>query len=204
LVARGGGSLEDLLAFNDEGVARTIAASKLPVVSAVGHETDYSIADFAADVRAPTPSAAAELLSPDMQHVMQDLNALQARLIRQTRNDLQQRQQQLDWISSRLQHPGRTLQEQARRLNELAQRLKRSIGYNIEKKLARIQAAARQLDAISPLQTLQRGYSITRQTDGMLIRQVSQVAEGSRVVTRLADGEFESVVTVLRSRGQHE
>ncbi len=123
LIGRGGGSLEDLWAFNDEGVARAIAASDLPVVSAVGHEVDTTIADFVADVRAPTPSAAAELLSPDWREAQTRIDALKKRLTQLWQRNLETRARQLNWWRARLQHPGQRLQQWTLRLDELELRL---------------------------------------------------------------------------------
>lgn len=123
IIGRGGGSLEDLWAFNEEVVARAIHDSVLPIVSAVGHEVDFTIADFVADVRAPTPSAAAELLSPDREALLDRLRRVEIRLVQRTRQQLRQREQQVEWLSKRLKHPGRRLQENAQRLDELEMRL---------------------------------------------------------------------------------
>lgn len=123
IVGRGGGSLEDLWAFNEEVVARAIHDSVLPIVSAVGHEVDFTIADFVADVRAPTPSAAAELLSPDREAWLGRLRRVEIRLVQRTRQQLRQREQQVEWLTKRLKHPGRRLQENAQRLDELEMRL---------------------------------------------------------------------------------
>jgi exodeoxyribonuclease VII large subunit len=123
IVGRGGGSLEDLWAFNEEIVARAIAASELPVVAAVGHEVDFSIADMVADRRAPTPSAAAELLSPDQREWLQRLQALETNLVRLIRRKLNDANIQLSHLRTRLKHPGAQLREQSQRLDELEQRL---------------------------------------------------------------------------------
>src|SRR5690606_31868877 len=126
LLTRGGGSLEDLWSFNDENLARAIAASELPVVSAVGHEVDFTIADFVADVRAPTPSAAAELLSPHQEDYKQLLRTWEARIHGLCRARLLQLRKHLDAVSRLLRHPGRRLQQQAQRLDELETRLLRA------------------------------------------------------------------------------
>lgn len=202
VLARGGGSLEDLQAFNDERVARAIAATRLPIVSAVGHETDVSIADFVADVRAPTPSAAAELLSSDQQIVISQLASLQMRLERLAHASLRQQLQRLNWLRQRLRHPGRRLQEQTQQLDGYEQRLQRAMQYFIGYRQQSLQMLARQLDSISPLQTLQRGYSITmRQPDGQVITDSSQVQPGETLVTRLAQGTVHSVVSHTGDNG---
>jgi exodeoxyribonuclease VII large subunit len=126
ILCRGGGSIEDLWAFNEEIVARAIRASRLPVVSGVGHETDFTIADFAADVRAPTPTAAAELLSPDRDALLAALGELQRRLARLAGRALADRAQQLDWLATRLVHPAERIRARHEALDQLVQRLNRA------------------------------------------------------------------------------
>lgn len=199
LLARGGGSLEDLQSFNDESVARAIHACTLPVVSAVGHETDITIADFVADLRAPTPSAAAELLSPDQAQLRMTLQYQQHKLLRLMQSRLNQHSQQLDWLRKRLQHPGRRLQEQAQTLNQLDTRLQRAMLRFLQQRRSSLQMLARNLENISPLQTLQRGYSITRTPDGKVINSSSQVKAGDDIISSLATGQIVSTVKEIKT-----
>ena len=127
IVGRGGGSLEDLWCFNDEALARTIAESNIPVVSAVGHQVDFTIADFVADLRAPTPSAAAELLSADGDELQATLEGYQNWFESKIKSQLAEKQQQLHWVSKHLKHPGRRLEEHAQRLDQLESRMRRTI-----------------------------------------------------------------------------
>ncbi len=156
LLTRGGGSLEDLWAFNEEVVARAIHACKTPLVAAIGHEVDFSIADFVADQRAPTPSAAAELVSPDQYDVQQQLNKQFHRLQNQARSLLQQSQQGLDWLEKRLQqqHPGQQLQAKTQRLDELERRLGRVVKNNISTKFHGLAQLNNRLQRHAPLQQL--------------------------------------------------
>ena len=156
LLTRGGGSLEDLWAFNEEVVARAIHACKTPLVSAVGHEVDFTIADFVADQRAPTPSAAAELVSPDQYDIQQQLSKQFSRLQNQARSLLQQSQQGLDWLEKRLQqqHPGQQLQAKAQRLDELELRLGRVVKNNISRQSHVLTQLNSRLQRHAPLQQL--------------------------------------------------
>ncbi|MFT4748394.1 MAG: exodeoxyribonuclease VII large subunit [Pseudohongiellaceae bacterium] len=150
IVGRGGGSLEDLQAFNDESVARAIFASKLPITSAVGHEVDFTIADFVADLRAPTPSAAAELMSPSQQEMLASFQGFQI-LLRQLINArIQQLSQNVDWLSRQLKHPDRRLQEHLRNLAQLTKRLQRNMSSRFQQQRNSLIGAQRSLKSNSP------------------------------------------------------
>ncbi len=245
LVTRGGGSLEDLAAFNDEALARTIASSKLPVISAVGHEIDFSIADFVADLRAPTPSAAAELVIEAKQQLaftVRNLNdrlrnAMRYRLIvakqsieelgrnaafERMRHAVQRRQQRvddlvyrvvsaervrlntlrqrLDVAQTRMRHHDlrRALSAQQGIVSERGERLSSAMQQLILRRRTKLELLHSQLTALSPLRVLDRGYSLVFDDGGRVVRSVEQVAEGSEISTRLADGELRSRVSQSR------
>ncbi len=156
ILARGGGSLEDLWAFNDEGVARAIRASAIPVVSGIGHEIDFTIADFVADVRAPTPSGAAELVVPDRQELLNTLRRISERLVQSARRELRTAGLQLQNLRHRLQrtHPGVRLQQGAQRLDELEQRMRKALQAQMKQRNLRLEAALTALLRASPTQRL--------------------------------------------------
>lgn len=198
ILARGGGSLEDLWAFNDERVARAIAASKLPVISGIGHEIDYTIADFVADLRAPTPSAAAEAVVPDSAVWRARLMQLARRMATAIRRQLGDDARQLQLLSARLQrvHPGAKLQQHGQRLDELEQRLLRALNQRLREAGARLESAARSLHSLSPLATLGRGFAIaTRSIDGAVLTQAAQAPPGTAIDVRLAEGRLQATVT---------
>ena len=167
ILARGGGSLEDLWCFNEEAVARAVAACVTPIVSAVGHETDVSIADFVADVRAPTPSAAAELLAPDSSELVQRLHNLQRRLVLQMQGRLARERLRLEGVSKRLRHPGERLRQQAQRLDDLDMRLRRAFNQQLANQRERLA----RLDARLAAQHPGRSLALLRQRlDGLATR----------------------------------
>ncbi|WNL38310.1 exodeoxyribonuclease VII large subunit [Halomonas sp. PAMB 3232] len=235
LITRGGGSLEDLWAFNNEHLARAIFNSRLPVMSAVGHEVDTTLADFAADVRAPTPSAAAERLVPDGRALLQALGQSEARLTRAVRASLQRESQRLDHLRARLKHPGEQLaqrrqhvetlfqrlqramnqmlgQQQSRtaqlakrlasqdmarlqqaeqaRLAQLDRRLKSAVARTLEARRARLSSVARELNAVSPLAVLGRGYAIAQDSAGQVVRRAEDTAPGQTLSLRLGEGRL--------------
>lgn len=197
ILARGGGSLEDLWAFNDERVARAIRASRLPVIAGIGHETDFTIADFAADARAPTPSAAAAQVTPERGVWLAQLQRLLARLDAAVGRELRQADTRLAGLAHRLglAHPGARLQQQMQRVDELDQRLGAALARLLADRELRLAALSRALDAVSPLATLTRGYAIVRRVDdGTLVQDSAQLREGDEVEARLARGAFRARV----------
>ncbi len=198
ILARGGGSLEDLWAFNDERVARAIRASNIPVVTGIGHEVDDTIADFAADLRAPTPSGAAQLVVPDRQVWQARFGQLAQRFAAAIRRQLVDDTQQLQQLQQRLQraHPGARLQQHAQRLDELEQRLLRAAQSQLRLAGSRLELLARALHGISPLATLGRGFAIvTRSIDGAVLTQAAQAPPGTAIDVRLAQGRLQANVT---------
>ncbi|MFU1517788.1 exodeoxyribonuclease VII large subunit [Vreelandella alkaliphila] len=235
LITRGGGSLEDLWAFNNEHLARAIFHSRLPVMSAVGHEVDVTLADFAADMRAPTPSAAAERLVPDQHALKQQLTQAENRLQRAMQARLERDSQRLDTLRARLRHPGEQLERQRQHVTDLCQRLQRAMQQTVQQqqtrvtqlskrlasqdmarlhraeqervsqlqrrlanamqralevRQARLSSAARELNAISPLAVLGRGYAIAQDEKGQVIRRAEDTAPGQKLSLRLGEGRL--------------
>lgn len=191
ILARGGGSLEDLWPFNEECVARAIFKSKLPLISAIGHETDFTIADFVADCRAATPSMAAQLASPDSREYQQHLGKTYLRLIKTIEYLLNAYQQTLENLSKRLRHPKQRLQDSAQRCDELTQRLNLSIKNQLQTHQQKLLSLSRTLHAISPLASLARGYAIV--TDAQtkkILRNSNEIKFGQEIITKLAKGEL--------------
>ena len=196
IVARGGGSLEDLWAFNDERVARKMAESPVPVVSGVGHETDFTIADFVADVRAPTPSAAAELITPDRAELVTQLAALRVQLATTLADNLRGRRVTLESQMRALAHlsPVTRLINWRQRTDDLMMQATLGISHLLQLRRERLTGVVARLDALNPLAVLQRGYAVVRR-DGQLVRSISEVAPGNRLAVRVSDGEFGATAT---------
>ena len=198
ILARGGGSLEDLWAFNEEGVARSIFASGIPVISAVGHETDFTIADFVADLRAPTPSAAAELELPRREDLLSRITELRSRATQALFSELECRRETLDGLlaSRVLRDPLFAFEAVFQKLDERVRNLARAFGNFI---LSKRQDAARlvgKLEALGPLETLKRGFSVSlKLPQQSVISSARAVKVGDEVKTRLKDGFFKSRVT---------
>lgn len=191
LLARGGGSLEDLWPFNEEVVAHAIFNSTIPIVSGVGHEVDITIADLVADLRAATPSAAAEHAVPDQVEIQQQFTYCQRRLQHLIQGQLQHAQTLLMHTSKRLQHPAQKLKQLMQQLDELETRLFTSIRWRLHYKKQQLQMLARSLNTISPLNTLERGYAILLKAgNGDIIRSTTEVQIEERVVGKLKDGEI--------------
>lgn len=193
ILARGGGSIEDLWAFNDEEVARAIFATHHPIISGIGHETDFTIADFVADLRAPTPSAAAELAVPDVEELKQTVGDLQNSLIVYMENGLQESRWQLQALSRALRHlsPQARLVNNQQRLDNLVLRIERTFTYQQSLRRSRLAMWSARLQAVSPLATLSRGYAIIHRSDGQIIRRVAEVQPNELLKVQLADGTFE-------------
>ena len=243
IIGRGGGSIEDLWSFNDEQLARTIFHSDLPIVSAVGHEVDFTIADFVADIRAPTPSAAAEMLSPNREEYLSRLQALSARLENSIQQQLQNKQWQLQSAQRGLQHPGDKLSQYAQTLDMLELRMQQSQKNNLDRllkkltqsqqrlqqqspvnklqqietqlgyfqqrlrnamkqllsnKAERLQQNALLLNAVSPLQTLGRGYAILQTPTEVVIRDSHDVKKGDLISARIGHGSLELTVEKVK------
>lgn len=194
ILCRGGGSIEDLWAFNEEAVARAIVASPIPVISGIGHETDFTIADFAADVRAATPTAAAELACPDGAALQQQLQHLASQLHYRYERVLGDKQQQLDHLSHRLRHPAQTLAQQGIVIENLQQRLQAAMRHAMHGNYSRfgqLEASIRQLD---PLAVLGRGYALASTVDGQVVRDSSMLHAGSPLRLQFARGEVLATV----------
>ncbi|MCC6500013.1 MAG: exodeoxyribonuclease VII large subunit [Anaerolineales bacterium] len=193
ILARGGGSIEDLWAFNDERVVRAVAASKIPIISGVGHETDFTLCDFAADLRAPTPTAAAELATPitiqDLAATISNLNSL---ILTHALSVLSSKQSSLESLKSQLRYlsPTRLIQSESQRVDELSRRASSAAFNRIILESKQLEGTQKRLESLSPLAVLGRGYAVvTRKSDGSVVSRVAQASGEMKV--RVSDGEFE-------------
>lgn len=196
LVARGGGSLEDLWAFNDEQVVRAIAACEVPVITGVGHETDFTLADFAADLRAPTPTAAATLATPDRADLHIELERQQHRLEGAMRQHLAWARAALSLNGERLQRrsPLGLVREERQRLDARGERLARALYRRLELYRASLAESRARLQSLNPLSVLQRGFAVIERPTGELVTRAAQATPGDEVRLRLADGTLEAQI----------
>lgn len=197
LLARGGGSIEELWAFNDERVARAIVASAVPIVTGIGHETDFTIADFAADQRAPTPTGAAALVTPDRREIAGDVAALQLAAAQQAAGRLSAARRDVDYLSSRVRRaaPDRRLADYRQRVDDLSRRAALGMTSCVLNRRQRLHGLRLQLAALDVARVLNRGYAILTRPDGAVITSVGQVRTGDPLRARLADGTFDATVT---------
>lgn len=195
IVARGGGSFEDLFSFNDEALVRAVAASRIPTISAVGHETDYTLCDFAADVRAGTPSIAAEIAVPLLPELVSRLTTLDGQLVTALRNKGEWFAQRVDQLSDALASSlSLSLVRAERRLEGLKPRLGPALKLRLERERGRLERLQAKLGLLSPYSVLDRGYSLTTAADGSVVRDAAQVKAGDVISTRLARGSVHSTV----------
>jgi len=196
ILTRGGGSIEDLWAFNDENVARVIYAADHPIIVGVGHETDFTIADFVADLRAPTPSAAAELAVPDQIEVRAAIAEAALAAANVMRSGLAWRRNTVGGLIRAMGHlsPVKQLESGRQQTDWLTGRLDKAMVQQLAARRSRLMVSRASLDAVSPLATLHRGYAIVRTEDGRLVRSAGQVSGGERLNIQVADGDFEATV----------
>lgn len=195
IAGRGGGSLEDLWAFNEEAVARAIHDSAIPVISAVGHETDYTIADFAADLRAPTPSAAAEMVVEREDTIREGIRSLEARLVRSVKQTLELARSRIRESVRLIGDPRKRLEQYSQRMDELLHRMALELRHRLRRDRASLAASISGLDHLNPLGILSRGYSITRKLPaGAILKNAADVRPGDLIGTRLQVGEVLSRV----------
>lgn len=196
ILGRGGGSIEDLWAFNEESVARAVAASVIPIISAVGHETDFTICDFAADLRAPTPSAAAELAVPDGAELEYSVMYQKSRLLKAISAKVENSKQEIDsLIKSRVfENPLEALETQKISIDQIYLKMDEAITKKMEQNRARLSETAGRLNALSPLAVLSRGYAAVYSEDRHTVSSVDDVSENEKITVQLSDGKLKCTV----------
>ena len=202
IVGRGGGSIEDLWAFNEEMVARAVYDCKIPVISAVGHETDTTIIDYVADLRAPTPSAAAELAVPDMRIVLGQLQGYEEALEAAMEQIMALCRQRVDSYARVFRHlnPQSRLNDRRQRLMEVEDRLRLGMERRIEQAKSELAIRTQQLEGVSPLRQLERGYAYVSDEDGHGVASAEQVTVGQHLFLDVKDGMIESEVTAVQKQ----
>lgn len=195
ILGRGGGSIEDLWAFNEEIVARQIYLTKKPVVSAVGHEIDYTISDFVSDLRAPTPTAAAELVVPNQLEIIRYLNDYKARIVSVITKKLSSYENVLNKYKNNyiLNNPTNMYIQEEQKLDNLIEKLNRNIAYDLEKKQTKLDNIKTKLELLNPLNILDKGYSVTI-SNGKIIKNIDDIKSGDLITTKISNGNFESIV----------
>jgi exodeoxyribonuclease VII large subunit len=203
IIGRGGGSIEDLWAFNDEGLARAIAASKIPVISAVGHETDFTICDFVADRRAPTPSAAAELAVPDTAELKRKIQNIVSREANVLYSMLKIRRDKLDTLSNTraMTNPMNVIDDRRMLTGMLTERLVRAEENCVQKQRSELAKEAGRLDALNPLSVIARGYSAVYKTDGKLVKNIDDVLPGDQIEFKTLGGAAVCTVDEVKKQG---
>ena len=201
IIGRGGGSGEDLSAFNDEGLARAVAASSIPIISAVGHETDFTITDFVSDLRAPTPSAAAELAVPDRAELLRKLANVTARCTSIMSSRIEHYEKRLDTLAAArvLRSPQTLLDIRLDTVSRFAEKLDNGYEKIVEASSAKLARAASKLDAMSPLKVISRGYAVVRGDDGV-VSSVSELSVGQEAGITLSDGEARATITQITKK----
>ena len=195
IICRGGGSMEDLWQFNEEVVARAIADCPIPTVSGVGHETDFTICDFVADTRAATPTAAAELVSPSRENLLNKLQQMRDQLTRASQYVLQQRSQLLDYLARRLISPTQQLAQQQEKIAQMQRRIDLSIQQQLQRQQKNLVQLAQNLHHLNPQAVLSRGYAFAQNKNGVIITDSAQIKAGDDIQLTLAVGGAEATVT---------
>ena len=198
IICRGGGSMEDLWQFNEEVVARAIANCKIPTISGVGHETDFTICDFVADMRAPTPTAAAELASPSREALFNKLNQLSEQLKRNSLYLVQQREQLLDYLARRLVSPAQQVALQTRQLEQLRYRLSLNIQQQLQRQQRNLTQLGQNLHHLNPQAVLSRGYAFAQNKQGEIISNSRQIKAGEDISLTFDAGSAEATITQTR------
>ncbi len=194
IICRGGGSIEDLWQFNEEIVARAIANCPIPTISGVGHETDFTIADFVADVRAPTPTAAAELVSPDRQAMLYQLTSLQQRLTRQINDAINLRAQALDYLARRLLSPLQQVKQKMSQVAQLQQRLASAFNQQLQTQQQHVLRLSNSLKQLNPHAVLERGYAFVQSASGVLVTDSAKLAKNEIVKITFAKGDVNAQI----------